>query len=347
MIKVGIVGAAGYAGVGVLQILTSHPEAEVVWVSSEQAHAGKKISDIRPSLSGICDLTCQAPDISGLIDSVDVVIMALPNGLAMKLCPLILKKGKKAIDVSADYRIKDLAEYKQWYKIDHASPDLVAEAVYGLPELFMDKIKGASLIANPGCYPTASILGAAPLVKSGLIDPKSLVIDAKSGVSGAGAALTDITHFPECNENLRAYAVASHRHNPEIDQILGDVSSQKILTTFVPHLIPMNRGIHATIYATLSGKADTDKVHSLYKDFYKNAYFVRVLEKGKFPATKYVSGSNFCDINVVADDRSGRVVVMSVIDNLVKGAAGQAVQNMNIIFGLDEKTGLDRSPLYP
>lgn len=347
MIKVGIVGAAGYAGVGVLQILSAHPQAKVVWLSSEQAHAGKKISDIRPSLAGICDLECQAPDISSLIDSVDVVIMALPNGLAMKLSPLILKKGKKAIDVSADYRIKDLAEYKKWYNIEHASPELVAEAVYGLPELFMEKIKGASLIANPGCYPTASILGAAPLVKSGLIDPNSIVIDAKSGVSGAGAALTDITHFPECNENLRAYAVATHRHNPEIDQALGETVSKKIVTTFVPHLIPMNRGIHATIYATLSGKADTGKLHALYKDFYKGAYFVRVLDKGRFPATKYVSGSNFCDMNVIADERSNRVVVMSVIDNLVKGAAGQAVQNMNIIFGLDEKTGLDRSPLYP
>lgn len=347
MIKVGLVGAAGYAGVGVLQILLAHPEAKIVWISSEQSHAGKKISDLRPSLSGLCGLECQPPDISGLIDSVDVVIMALPNGLAMKLCPLILKKGKKAVDISADYRIKDLAEYNNWYKIDHASPELVAQAVYGLPELFAEKIKGASLIANPGCYPTASILGAAPLLKSGLIDPGSIVIDAKSGVSGAGAALTEITHFPECNENFRAYAVASHRHNPEIDQVLGETVSKKITTTFVPHLIPMNRGIHATIYATLTGKTDTDKLHALYRDFYRGSYFVRVLDKGKFPATKYVSGSNFCDINVVADPRSGRVVVMSVIDNLVKGAAGQAVQNMNIIFGLDEKTGLDRSPLYP
>ncbi len=347
MIKVGVVGGAGYAGMGVLQILCSHPEAEIVWVSSEQAHAGKKLSDLRPSLSGICDLVCQPPDITAIIDAVDVVIMALPNGLAMKLVPAILKKGKKAIDVSADFRIKDLDEYKKWYKIDHASPELVAEAVYGLPELFMEKIKGARLIANPGCYPTASILASAPLAGSGLVDPSSIVIDAKSGVSGAGAALTEITHFPECNENLRAYAVASHRHNPEIDQVLGEVSGKKITTTFVPHLIPMNRGIHSTVYATLSAKADTAKLHALYRDFYKGKYFVRVLDQGRFPATKYVSGSNFCDINVVADERSGRVIVMSVIDNLVKGAAGQAVQNMNIICGLDERTGLDGSPLYP
>lgn len=347
MIKAGIVGVAGYAGLGILQLLNNHPDAKVVWASSEEAHAGKKLSDIRPSMYGLSGLVCSAPDISGLIDQADVIFFALPNGLAMKWAAKVLSKGKKMIDISADFRIKDLAEYSNWYKIDHASPQLVKDAVYGLPELFKDKIKKASLIANPGCYPTASILGASPLLKHKLIDPGSIIIDAKSGVSGAGMALTDITHFPECNENVRAYAVASHRHNPEIDQILGEVAGSVLRTSFTPHLMPMNRGIIATIYANLKDKISADEIHSIYKGFYKDAAFVRVLDKGKLPATKYVSGSNYCDINIVVDERVGRVVVLSVIDNLIKGAAGQAVQNMNLMFGADEKAGLDRMPVYP
>ena len=347
MIKIGIMGAAGYAGLGILQILHNHPEAKVVWIASEEAHAGKKLSDLRPSLYGICGLTCNSPDISGLIDKVDVVFMALPNGLAMKYAPAVREKEKKVIDISADYRIKDLAEYKKWYNIDHASPKLAEEAVYALPEIYFEKIKKANLIANPGCYPTASILGAYPLLKFNLADKDSIVIDAKSGVSGAGAALTEITHFPECNENFRAYAVASHRHNPEIDQELTNACGEQVITSFVPHLVPMNRGILATIYAKLSSKKSADEIHKMYKDFYKDAAFVRILDKGKLPATKYVSSSNYCDINIVVDDRAGRVIVLSAIDNLVKGAAGQAVQNMNIMFGLDQKTGLDRVPLYP
>ena len=347
MIKIGVMGAAGYAGLGIIQILHNHPEAQILWVASEEAHAGKKLSDLRPSLYGICDLVCNSPDISGLIDKVDVIFMALPNGLAMKYAPAALAKGKKVIDISADYRIKDLKEYKKWYNIDHASPKLVEEAVYALPEINLEKIKKASLIANPGCYPTASILGTYPLLKFELVDKDSIVIDAKSGVSGAGAGLTEITHFPECNENLRAYAVASHRHNPEIDQELSNACGKQVLTSFVPHLVPMNRGILATIYAKLSSKKSADEIHKLYKDFYKGAAFVRILDKGKLPATKYVSTSNYCDINIVVDERAGRVIVLSAIDNLVKGAAGQAVQNMNIMFGLDQKMGLDRIPLYP
>ncbi len=348
MIKAGIVGVAGYAGISILQILLAHPEAEVIWLSSEDSHAGKKISDIRPSFNGICDLVCQkSGDLSKFVDQTDVVFMALPNGLAMKLSPMFLEKRKKVIDISADFRIKDLEEYKKWYKIDHLSPNLVADATYGLPELFFEKIKTSSLIANPGCYPTASILGIAPLLKNNLVDVNSIVIDAKSGVSGAGAALTEITHFPECNENFRAYAVASHRHNPEIDQILSWISNTKINTTFVPHLVPMNRGILATIYANLIQKITNEKLHEIFKNFYKKAPFVRVLELGKLPATKYVYGSNFCDINVVLDERANKVIVLSAIDNLIKGAAGQAVQNMNIMFGLDERAGLDKSPVYP
>lgn len=346
-IKAGIMGAAGYAGLGIIQILNDHPDAELAWISSEDAHSGKNISDIRPSMLGICDLVCQSPDISGLIDKADVIFFALPNGLAMKWAPKVKEKGRKAIDISADFRIKDLAEYKKWYKIDHASPELVEEAVYGLPELYKDEIKKAWLIANPGCYPTASILGTAPLVKNSLVRTESIIIDAKSGVSGAGATLTDITHFPECNENFRAYAVASHRHNPEIDQIVSNVAGKKVVTTFTPHLTPMNRGILATIYADLVSKKSADELLSLYKDFYKGAPFVRVLAKGKLPATKYVSGSNYCDINIVVDERTNRVIVLSAVDNLIKGAAGQAVQNMNMMFGLDEISGLRKMPVYP
>lgn len=347
MIRVGIVGAAGYAGLGILQILSRHPEAKVVWISSEEAHSGKLLSEIRPSIKGTADLVCNGPDISELIPLCDVVFLALPNGIAMKLAPNILSFGKKVIDISADFRIKDIDEYAKWYKINHLCQDLVSEAVYGLPEIYKDKIKDASLIANPGCYPTASGLGAAPLVKNHLIKLDSIIVDAKSGVSGAGSALTDITHFPECNENVRAYGVASHRHNPEIDQTLSDLAGEKVITTFTPHLIPMNRGIHATIYGSLTSKKTTEELINIYEDFYDGEPFVRILEKGKFPATKYVSGSNYCDITVVVDERSNRAIVLSVIDNLVKGAAGQAVQNMNIMFGLDETTGLDTPPLYP
>ncbi|MCX5749959.1 MAG: N-acetyl-gamma-glutamyl-phosphate reductase [Candidatus Saganbacteria bacterium] len=346
-IKAGLMGAAGYAGIGIIQILNDHPEAEISWLSSEEAHSGRKISDIRPSLDGLCDMTCNPPDISGLIDKADVIFLAVPNGLAMKWAPKILEKGRKVIDISADFRIKDLKEYSKWYKIDHASPGLVAEAVYGLPELFKDKIKTARLIANPGCYPTASILGIAPLVKNRLVKTESIIIDAKSGISGAGAALTDITHFPECNENIRAYAVASHRHNPEIDRIVSEIAGKNIITTFTPHLVPMNRGILATIYADLVSPMSVDEVMAAFRDLYKGAAFVRILEKGKLPATKYVSCSNYCDINAVVDERTNRVIVMSAIDNLVKGAAGQAVQNMNIMFGLDERSGLRRMPVYP
>lgn len=346
-IRAGVVGAAGYAGIGIIQILNDHPDAELAWISSEQAHSGKKLSEIRPMLSGLCDLVCDPPDISDLIDKADVLFLALPNGLAMKWAPKIKEKGRKAIDISADFRIKDLKEYVKWYKIDHACPELVKEAVYGLPEYFRDDIKKAWLIANPGCYPTASILGAAPLAKKGLIKTESLIIDAKSGVSGAGMALTDITHFPECNENVRAYGVASHRHNPEIDQILGGLAGKKVITSFTPHLIPMNRGILATIYADLAVKRSAEEIISAYKDIYKDAVFVRVLEKGRLPATKYVTGSNYCDIGIVVDERVDRVVVLSAIDNLVKGAAGQAVQNMNIMFGLDDKAGLRKMPVYP
>ncbi len=347
MIRAGIMGAAGYAGVGLVQLLHGHPQAELAWVASEPSHAGKKLSELRPFLNGLCDLSCEPPEISGLIDKVDVIFMALPNGLAMKYAPTALEKGKKVIDISADFRIKDLEEYKKWYKIDHASPELVKEAVYALPELYLEQIKKARLIANPGCYPTASILGSYPLLKFGLIDKDSLVLDAKSGVSGAGAALTEITHFPECNENFRAYAVAGHRHNPEIDQELSKACGKTVLTSFVPHLVPMNRGILVTIYGKLLAKKSVDEIHALYRDFYKGAPFVRVLDKGKLPATKYVSSSNFCDLNIVVDERAGRVIVLSAIDNLVKGAAGQALQNMNIMFGLDQKAGLERPPIYP
>jgi N-acetyl-gamma-glutamyl-phosphate reductase len=219
--------------------------------------------------------------------------------------------------------------------------------VYGLPEYFKKDIEKTWLIANPGCYPTASILGAAPLLKNAIVRPESIIIDAKSGVSGAGMALSDITHFPECNENVRAYAVACHRHNPEIDQVIGDIAGKKVVTSFTPHLIPMNRGILATIYADLTSKKSADEIISVYKETYKSAAFVRVLEKGKLPATKYVSGSNYCDIAIAIDERANRVIVLSAIDNLIKGAAGQAVQNMNIMFGLAEKAGIGRMPVYP
>ncbi len=336
MIKTGIMGGSGYTGTILVGLLTRHPEAELAFVTSE-THKGKKISDVYPHLEGVLDLSYKAPEVDKL-SGADVVFLALPNGMAMNIAPKLLKSGAKVIDLSADYRFKDAAVFKEWYKMDHASKDLLAKAVYGLPEI--ENVKGADLVANPGCYATASILGLYPLVKEGLIDLNSIVVDAKSGISGAGKALTDETHFPNCNEGVSAYKVAAHRHIPEIEQELG----AKI--TFTPHLIPMTRGILSTIYAKAGKAIDEAKLTRIYKDFYKGKPFIRVLDQ-KLPSTKNVYGANYCDIAVKYDKRTNTVIVLSAIDNLIKGASGQALQNMNIMFGLQETAGLKLLPIYP
>jgi len=339
MIKVGVMGGSGYTGEILVGLLLRHPEVKLAFVTSG-SHKNEKISDIYPHLEGITDITYKAPDIEKLAKEADVVFLALPNGMAMNIAPKILEVGAKVIDLSADYRFKDAKIFKEWYKMDHSSKNLLAKAVYGLPEI--EKVSGAKLIANPGCYATASILGLYPLIKEGLIDTDSIVVDAKSGVSGAGKSLTDDTHYPNCNEGISAYKVASHRHIPEIEQALGG----DIKITFTPHLTPMTRGILSTIYAKATKSVDEKMLTKTFKDIYKKTHFIRVLE-GKLPSTKYVSGTNYCDIAVKYDKRTNNIIVLSAIDNLVKGASGQALQNMNIIFGLPETTGLELIAIYP
>jgi N-acetyl-gamma-glutamyl-phosphate reductase len=346
MIKAGIVGVTGYTGEILVGLLLRHPEVKIAWVTS-QSHKNEKLSDVYPHLREITDIVCKKPDIEKLAGQADVIFIALPNGMAMKMVPKILKAGAKVVDLSADFRFKDASVFENWYKIEHSCPKLLADAVYGLPEI--NKIKGAKLVANPGCYATASILGLYPLVKSGLIETDSIVIDAKSGVSGAGKSLTDDTHFPNCNEGISAYKVASHRHTPEIEQALGN----GIKLTFTPHLVPMTRGILATIYAKAvpAGRQAKKPVSEkgllkIFNDYYEGKPFVRILED-KMPSTKYVYGTNYCDIAVKFDKRTNNIIVLSAIDNLVKGASGQAVQNMNLMFGLPETAGLELVPIYP
>ena len=346
MIKVGIIGAGGYAGVNLVSLILGHPETELVWVVSEDAHKGKKMSELFPHLNGICDLACGTlAEVEKLAKKVNVVFLALPHGIALNYVPQILKTGAKVVDLGADYRFADEAVFKKWYKVEHKDKSALAEAVFGLPELYKKEIKKARLIGNPGCYPTASILGTAPLVKEKQVDVDSIVIDAKSGVSGAGRGVKQITLYCERNEGVMAYSVTNHRHMGEIeDQIIRVSGDQKAKVTFVPHLIPQTRGILATIYAKLKKPAKTASLMKLYKDFYKGQPFVRIYPT---PCTKNVSFTNYCDIGVEVNEETNTVIVTSAIDNLIKGAAGQAVQNMNLICGLDESKGLDQIGVFP
>lgn len=348
MIKAGIIGAGGYAGVNLLSLLLRHPECEVVWLVSEEAHKDKKASELFPHLTDICDLKCETLDkVEALSKKVEVVFLALPHGIALNYVPQILKAGAKVVDLGADYRFDDESVFKKWYKVEHKDKAALKEAVFGLPELYKSEIKKARLIGNPGCYPTAAILGAAPLVKEKLVDPASIMVDAKSGVSGAGRGVKLITLYCERNEGVMAYAVTNHRHMGEIEYQLGKVLGQEMKVTFVPHLIPQTRGILTTIYAKLTTnnlQLTTEKLMKIYKEFYKGQPFVRVYPT---PCTKNVSFTNYCDIGVEVNQETGTVIATSAIDNLIKGAAGQAVQNMNLIFGLDEKTGLGQIGVYP
>jgi N-acetyl-gamma-glutamyl-phosphate reductase len=342
MIKVGIVGGTGYTGVELLRLLARHPGAELKAITSRK-EAGMPVAEMFPNLRGRVSLAFSTPEEAGL-DQCDVVFFATPNGVAMQQTRALLDAGVKVIDLAADFRIKDVKVWEQWYKMEHACPDLVAQAVYGLPEINRDQIKGASLIANPGCYPTAVQLGFLPLLEAGVIDTGFLVADAKSGVSGAGRKPETHILFAEASDNFRAYAVSGHRHWPEIKQGLENFAGKPVDFTFVPHLLPLIRGIHATLYAKIS--ADID-LQSLFEKRYANEAFVDVLPAGSHPETRSVRGANICRIAVHRPQGSDTVVVLSVIDNLVKGAAGQAVQNMNILFGLDEDLGLADVGLLP
>ena len=351
MVKVGIIGATGYAGNELVRLLMGHKDVEIMWYGS-RSYIDKKYAEVYQNMFEIVEDTCLDDNMEELASKVDVIFTATPQGfLAGVLTEEILSRVK-IIDLSADFRIKDVKTYEKWYKIEHRSPQFIEEAVYGLCELNRDKIKGARLIANPGCYTTCSILTAYPLVKEGLINPDTLIIDAKSGTSGAGRGAKLPNLFCEVNENMKAYGVTNHRHTPEIEEQLGYAAGKEILVNFTPHLVPMNRGILVTEYATLTKKADGslptyEEIRAVYDKYYADEYFVRVLEKNVCPETKWVEGSNFVDVNFKIDERTGRIIMMGALDNIVKGAAGQAVQNMNLMFGLDEKEGLELVPMFP
>ena len=351
MIRAGIIGATGYAGNELVRILMGHKEVEIKWYGS-RSYIDKKYAEVYQNMFEIVDDVCLDDNMDELASQVDVIFTATPQGfLAGVLTEDILNKVK-IIDLSADFRIKDVSVYEKWYKIEHKTPQFIEEAVYGLCEINRDKVKGARLIANPGCYTTCSILTAYPLVKEGMIDPNTLIIAATSGTSGAGRGAKLPNLFCEVNENMKAYGVTNHRHTPEIEEQLGYAAGKEIVVNFTPHLVPMNRGILATEYATLVKKADGslpsyEEVKAVYDKYYAKEKFIRVLEKDVCPETKWVEGSNYVDVNFKIDERTGRIVMMGALDNLVKGAAGQAVQNMNLLFGFDEAEGLNMVPMFP
>lgn len=342
MTKIGIIGGTGYTGVELIRLLSLHPQAELVVITS-RSEAGKLVSDIFPSLRGVCDLEYTVPDANSFM-SCDMVFSATPNGIAMTMARALLEAGVRLIDLAADFRIRDVSVWEHWYGMTHACPELLENAVYGLPELNRDEIRTASLVANPGCYPTAVTLGFLPLLKAGVVDASDLIADAKSGVSGAGRGANVGTLLAEAGDSFKAYAVSGHRHHPEISQILTQIAGTDVGLVFTPHLVPMIRGIHATLYATISAD-DLPEIQGLYESHYQHEAFVDVLPQSSHPETRSVRGSNLCRIAV---HHSGqRIIVLSVIDNLVKGAAGQAVQNMNLMCGYDEQTGLTVVPLAP
>ncbi len=345
-VKIAIVGSSGYTGGELYRLLLHHRFATITAVTSEKS-AGLPLTTIFPHLAGLTDLLCEPLDAEAIARKADFIFLALPHVTAQDAAFQFRRLGKKVVDLSADYRLTDPALYEKWYEHCHQYPELLKHAVYGLPELHRDEISKASLIANPGCYPTGAILGLAPLVKSGAIDLRTIIIDSKSGVSGAGRSPSLAHHYPEVNEGLMAYKIGTHRHTPEIEQEVSALAGKQVTVSFTPHLIPMNRGILTTVYASLNAPADTGKVHALYREFYGSEPFVRVLALGQFPNVRNVRGANFCDIGVYVDPRTDRVVVVTAIDNLVKGAAGQAIQNMNLMMGYDEREGLMAAGLFP
>lgn len=346
MIKVGIIGATGYAGQELVRLLLGHKNARIQWYGS-RSYIDKKYYEVYQNMFQIVEDTCLDDNMEVLAEEVDVIFTATPQGLCASMVNENILSKVKVIDLSADFRIKDVKVYEEWYKIEHKAPQFIEEAVYGLCEINREKVKNARLVANPGCYTTCSILTCYPLVKEGILDADTLIIDAKSGTSGAGRSAKTDNLFCEVNENMKAYGVASHRHTPEIEEQLGYAAGKKLLLNFTPHLVPMNRGILATAYASLAKKVSYEEVKAIYQEYYGKEKFIRVLEKDVCPQTKWVEGSNYVDINFKLDARTNRVIMMGAIDNLVKGAAGQAVQNMNLMFGEAEDEGLRLVPMYP
>lgn len=346
MIKAGIIGSTGYAGQELVRILLAHPEVKIVWYGS-RSYVDKKYADVFRNMFTLVEDACLDDNIPELAKQADVIFTATPQGFCASVVNGEVLANTKIIDLSADFRIKDVAVYEKWYGIEHKSPQYIEEAVYGLCEINREDIKKARLLANPGCYTTCSILTAYPLVKEGLIDPDTLIVDAKSGTSGAGRSAKTDNLFCEVNENIKAYGVTTHRHTPEIEEQLGYAAGREIMINFTPHLVPMNRGILVTEYASLTGEVTEQELREIYHNYYDGEYFVRVLDAGVCPETRFVEGSNFVDVNIKADPRTKRVIMMGAMDNLVKGAAGQAVQNMNLMFGLPERMGLELVPMFP
>lgn len=355
MIKAGIIGATGYAGGELVRILTGHKDVEIKWYGS-RSYIDQKYADVYQNMFRIVEDICKDDNLKELAEQVDVIFTATPQGFLASVLDEEILSRVKVVDLSADYRIKDVAVYEQWYGIEHKSPQFIAEAVYGLCEINREKVKGARLVANPGCYPTCSTLSIYPLLKEGLIDPATIIIDAKSGTSGAGRGAKVANLYCEVNENIKAYGVAAHRHTPEIEEQLSYAAGEPVVLNFTPHLVPMNRGILITAYASLKEIMQPDgtfalptkeQVRAAYEKYYAQEKFVRLLKDGVCPETKWVEGSNYVDVNFKVDPRTKRVIMMGAMDNLVKGAAGQAVQNMNLMFDLPESEGLELVPMFP
>ncbi len=343
--KVGIIGATGYTGVELLRLLLHHPEVEVTALTS-QKYAGLPIDEVFPSVMKYLQLKCEELNLDQVSKKTDFIFTAVPHKTAMETVPSFIQRGKKVVDLSADFRLQDPAVYERWYQ-KHTAPELLKESVYGLPELHRKKIREARIVGNPGCYPTGALIGLIPLVEKGMISLESIIIDSKSGVSGAGRDVVLESLFCEVNEGVRAYKIFEHRHTPEIEQELSQLVQKKVNVTFVPHLIPIDRGILTTLYVILAKKMKTEEVLNIFERYYEKEPFVRICQKGKIPNTKNVRGSNYCDIGVKVNEGDGRLVVVTAIDNLVKGASGEAVQNMNIMLGYPETMGLDVVPLWP
>lgn len=346
MIKVGIIGATGYAGGELVRILAGHKDAQIVWYGS-RSYIDREYADIYQNMFQIVEGSCLDDNMEELAEKADVIFTATPQGFCASMISGEMLGRTKVIDLSADFRIKDVPTYEKWYGIEHKSPQFVEEAVYGLCEVNREAVKSARLVANPGCYPTCSFLSVYPLAKEGMIDMSTLIIDAKSGTSGAGRGAKVDNLYCEVNENIKAYGVAGHRHTPEIEEQLGLAANEQVLLNFTPHLVPMNRGILVTAYASLKQNVTYEEVKAVYDKYYEGEKFVRVLKKDICPQTRWVEGSNYVDVNFKIDERTGRIIMMGAMDNLVKGAAGQAVQNMNLMFGLPEDEGLALVPLFP
>ncbi|MCL6458670.1 MAG: N-acetyl-gamma-glutamyl-phosphate reductase [Gorillibacterium sp.] len=345
-IRAAIIGSTGYGGVELIRLLLRHPHVEITSVISSST-AGEPITAGFPHLAELLPMDLDGIDIPLIKSKADVVFTATPHGVSTAIVPELLEAGLKVVDLSGDFRLKSGDVYREWYKKEPAPSAYLEQAVYGLAEVFGEEVAGKVFVSNPGCFPTATLLGLIPALAAGLIQPNSIIIDAKSGVSGAGRGLSLSSHYAEVNENFKAYKINQHQHTPEIEQVLGEVAGQPVIVTFTTHLVPMTRGILCTMYAQLTDKLTVEDFISCYQSYYKGRPFVRIRRKGNWPATKEVTGSNYCDIGFAVDERTGRVTIISVIDNLMKGAAGQAVQNLNLMMGWDEALGLDVYPVYP